>query len=226
MARGTLAPSPLVLDRRVGGGRALARWRRSRAPRRACAGGTTIAGVDVGGLARPRRRRQLEQRAAAVERRPSRSSAGERPSGSPATQLGVRPTGRGAVAAAQERGDGFAPVQGLRRIGRPPLRRGDRADRRALPVGVICYTVSQIAAASTARPRDASLGAGGSPVVVPAPRRASPRPRRLATRRSSPRSPLRAARPVALPVGHRARRSPRPQLGAGAAQARTAVRRR
>ena len=78
--------------------------------------GTTVAGVDVGGMDRGEATALLAGRAASVEREPVTFVAGGRTFRYRPTQLGVRSDWEGAVAAAARRTDGFAPVRGLRRL--------------------------------------------------------------------------------------------------------------
>ncbi|MFN8223517.1 MAG: VanW family protein [Gaiellales bacterium] len=80
------------------------------------AGGTTIAGLDVGGLTAAEATRTLEAAAERVERTPVTFTAGGKSWRLAATQLGVRVDWAAAVAAAASQGDGFGPVRGFRRL--------------------------------------------------------------------------------------------------------------
>jgi vancomycin resistance protein YoaR len=80
------------------------------------AGGLKIVGVDVGGLEADDARRLLEQRAAAVARKPVVFTvSGQRFRIRP-VDLGLRVDWGGAVASARAEGDGFAPLRGVKRI--------------------------------------------------------------------------------------------------------------
>jgi len=81
------------------------------------ASGTTIAGIDVGGLDRDAAAALLEERSQAVEHAPVTFVAAGREFRFTASQLGVRSDWAGAVAEASGATNGFAPVRGVRRIG-------------------------------------------------------------------------------------------------------------
>jgi vancomycin resistance protein YoaR len=78
--------------------------------------GTTVAGVDVGGMERSEATALLAGRAATVEREPVRFVSGGQTFRYRPTQLGVRSDWAGAVAEAARETDGFAPLRGLRRL--------------------------------------------------------------------------------------------------------------
>jgi len=80
------------------------------------AGGTRIAGVDVGGLTPKAARRLLEQRAARLASVPVTFRAGGRTFRLRPAELGIRVDWAGAVAAAQRNGGGLAVVRGFRRL--------------------------------------------------------------------------------------------------------------
>jgi vancomycin resistance protein YoaR len=80
------------------------------------AAGTTIGGVDVGGLTAAQAARRLHARSAAVEAVPVSFRAGDQTFSIAASQLGVRPRWDAAVREAIARGDGIAPLRGLRRL--------------------------------------------------------------------------------------------------------------
>ena len=80
------------------------------------AGGTRIAGVDVGGLTPKAARRLLEQRAARLANVPVTFTAGGRSFHVRPSKLGVHADWAGAVAAARRNGDGLAVVRGYRRL--------------------------------------------------------------------------------------------------------------
>lgn len=80
------------------------------------AAGTTIAGLDVGGLTPAEATGRLEAAAARVEREPVTFTAAGHEWTLAATQLGVRVDWRAAVALAASEADGFRPVRGIRRL--------------------------------------------------------------------------------------------------------------
>ncbi len=95
--------------------------------------GATVAGMSVGGLTTDEAVKRLDKRYEALRRTPVTFTAGPR-------QFDVRPNEvilevdwRAAVQTARRQGDGFAPVRGLRRLGRrffggditPPARAND-----------------------------------------------------------------------------------------------------
>jgi len=78
--------------------------------------GTTVAGVDVGGMTQSEATRLLTQRAAAVDHVPVRFTAGGRSFRLTASQLGVEPNWRQAAAVAASESDGFGPLRGFKRL--------------------------------------------------------------------------------------------------------------
>ncbi len=130
--------------------------------------GTRIAGVDVGGLSTAQATRVLERRAAAVNAVPITFTAGSKRWRISAKRLEVQVDWKAAVEAARERGDGFGPVQGLRRLSvrffgaevTPPTR---------VYAPALAYYVAKIQRGLDAAPRDAAIALKGlKPVIVPA----------------------------------------------------------
>jgi len=80
------------------------------------AAGTTVAGVDVGGLSESEAVRALSARAAAVERHPVTFTAGGQRFALSASQLGVMVDWRSGAMTAAAGGGGFGPVRGFRRL--------------------------------------------------------------------------------------------------------------
>ncbi len=80
------------------------------------AAGTTIAGVDVSGMSEDQAVRVLAARAAALKSTPVTFTADGHPFALTASQLGVEPDWRGAVATAASGGSGFGPLRGFRRL--------------------------------------------------------------------------------------------------------------
>jgi vancomycin resistance protein YoaR len=78
--------------------------------------GVTIAGVDVGGLSPADAQVVLERRAAALASEPLTATAGGRTYRVQAASLRVAIDWKGAAADAQDRGDGFRPLRGFRRL--------------------------------------------------------------------------------------------------------------
>jgi vancomycin resistance protein YoaR len=78
--------------------------------------GTTVAGIDVGGMTRNEAVRLLSRRGAAIEHAPVRFTAAGRSFSLTASQLGVQPDWRQAVAVAASEGDGFGPLRGFKRL--------------------------------------------------------------------------------------------------------------
>ena len=82
----------------------------------ALAAGTTIAGVDVGGLSQDEAVSVLTARAAAVERTPITFTAAGESYALSASQLGVRADWEAAVKDAAAAGGGVAPLRGYKRL--------------------------------------------------------------------------------------------------------------
>jgi vancomycin resistance protein YoaR len=80
------------------------------------ASGTTISGIDVSGMSEAEAVQLLSSRAAAVKSTPLEFTADGQPFALTASQLGVEPDWRGAVASAAAEGGGFAPLRGFRRL--------------------------------------------------------------------------------------------------------------
>ncbi len=80
------------------------------------AAGTTVAGVDVGGLSQAAAVSMLEQRSTAVANTPVIFTAGGRSFALTATQLDVSADWRRAVATAAAQTDGAGPVRGFERL--------------------------------------------------------------------------------------------------------------
>jgi vancomycin resistance protein YoaR len=78
--------------------------------------GVRIAGVDVGGLTGAQARALLEKRAAKLQHVPVVFVSGSHRFEVTPARLAVRIDWNAAVATAEDRGDGFAPLRGLRRL--------------------------------------------------------------------------------------------------------------
>jgi vancomycin resistance protein YoaR len=111
--------------------------------------GVRVAGADVGGLTAAQAIAALERRAEKLEATPVTFVVGDTKWNLTPAQLGVEADWAAAVAAAQDQGEGFAPVRGLRRLQRrffgadvaPPVQVFEPALRYA--VGRIANTVDR-----------------------------------------------------------------------------------
>jgi vancomycin resistance protein YoaR len=130
--------------------------------------GTRIGEVDVGGLSVTGATALLQHRAQAVADVPVTFTGGDRRWRITPRRLEVQVDWKAAVEAARERGDGFGPVQGLRRLGvrffgvqvAPPTRVYDPA---------LTFYLDKIQHSLARGPRDAAIRLGGlRPVIVPA----------------------------------------------------------
>ncbi len=129
------------------------------------ASGTRIAGVEVGGLTAPEAIQKLSQRSTAVARIPVRFSAGGKSYPISAYRLGVRPDWNAAARAAVERGDGFAPLRGLRRL-QTRITGADLTPRISVYSSAIAYELDLLAE-SVAQPSvNASLRRKGLRITV------------------------------------------------------------
>jgi vancomycin resistance protein YoaR len=129
------------------------------------AAGTTVAGIDVGGLPESEAARMLSARAAAVERKPVIFTAGGQRFALTPSQLGVAADWPASVRAAAAQGGGFGPLRGFRRLRArlfgadlsPPFRAYDAA---------VEYKLGQIAHAVDRSGVDARLARKGLTVIV------------------------------------------------------------
>ena len=127
--------------------------------------GTTVAGLDVGGLSVSAATVALERRSDALEHEPIEFVAGGRTFTLRASQLGVRPDWAAAVRQAAESTDGFAPVRGLRHV-RARIFGAEVEPHVAVFPSVVRYTVGRIAAAVDRPAVDASLERRGLSFVT------------------------------------------------------------
>ena len=130
--------------------------------------GTKIAGVDVGGLSTKDATRLLQRRADAVAAVPITFTAGDKRWRLSAKKLELQVDWRAAVRSARQNGDGFGPVQGLRRLGvrifgaevTPPTR---------VYAPALNYYVDRIERGLSTEPQNASVELRGlRPKIVPA----------------------------------------------------------
>jgi vancomycin resistance protein YoaR len=108
------------------------------------ADGTTVSGVDVGGLSRSDATAALTAAFAKAEAKPIRFTAGGSTFPFDAKQLAVEPDWSGAVAAAARANSGFGPVRGLRRL-RTRFFGADVVPRLAVSEGALEYALDRIA---------------------------------------------------------------------------------
>jgi vancomycin resistance protein YoaR len=187
------------------------------------AAGTTIAGMEVGGLGIPAARARLEKRADALAHEPVTFVAGGKSFELTPSQVGVRPAWNAALREAARAGDGFAPLRGLRRI-QARLSGLDIEPRVDVYPSAVRYAVSRIAAAvdqpaSSARLRRAGLSVS---VVPERTGRRLDRARAYATVVSALGS-LERGGPVQLQVVVTAPKVTAAQLAGALASARTAL---
>jgi vancomycin resistance protein YoaR len=185
--------------------------------------GTTVAGLDVGGLAPNAATRELERRSQELARAPVEFVAGGRTFRLTASQLGVRPDWAGAVRTAARAGDGLAPVRAIRRLRTRFFGEDLAPEARAYP-SVLRYTVARIAAAVDRPAVDASLRRRGLSVSI-APAHAGRRLDRDAASAVIVASlaSLERRGPVRLPVVRDEPTVTAPQLAEASAAARTAL---
>lgn len=120
------------------------------------AGGTRVAGIEVGGLTQRQGVARLEQRFAEVVAEPVTFVAGGESFSFAANQLGVEPDWRGAVAAAGHGGDGFGPIRGFRRL-HTRFFGAEVLPRLAVSNAALEFALDKIAAEVDRSPESASL---------------------------------------------------------------------
>ena len=187
------------------------------------AAGTTIAGVNVGGLDAATAKARLERRSAAVLREPVEFVAGGRSFHLTASQLGVRLDWDAAIESARDATGGIGPVRGLRRIQTRLF--GTQVEPRVDTYpSVLRYTVAKLAAAVDRPAVEASLVRRGLAFTVSAGHPGT----RLDRARASAAivealGSLERGVPVRLPVVAARPEVTRVELAEAAAAARTAV---
>jgi vancomycin resistance protein YoaR len=162
--------------------------------------GTTVAGLDVGGLGVPAARSRLLARADALAHEPVTFVAGGRTFELTPSQLGVRSQWNDALREAERAGDGFTPLRGLRRIQTRLLGSDVEPEVEAYP-SAVRYAMSRIAAAVDRPASSARLRRQGLSVAV-VPERAGVRLGRERARALivGALASLERAGPVRLPV--------------------------
>jgi vancomycin resistance protein YoaR len=185
--------------------------------------GTTVAGLDVGGLGLPAARTRLVERADTLAHEPVTFVARGRRFELTPSQLGVRPDWNAALHEAASEGDGFAPLRGLRRIQTRLL--GAEIDPHVdLYPSALRYTIARIAAAVDQPAASAKLRLRGLSVAV-VPERAGARLDQAKARRLIVTSLAALDRqgPVRLPVVVAEPEVTASQLADAQATARTAI---
>jgi vancomycin resistance protein YoaR len=187
------------------------------------AAGTTIAGLDVGGLGIPAARARLQQRSDALSHQPVTFVAAGHSFELTPSQLGVRPAWNPALREASKAGDGFAPLRGLRRIA-ARLRGHDVDPHVDVYPSAVRYALAQIASAVDQPASSARIRRRGLSLSV-VPERAG---RRLDQARAyavvvAALGSLERDGPVRLPVVVTAPKVTAAQLDGALASARTAL---
>jgi vancomycin resistance protein YoaR len=127
--------------------------------------GTTVAGLDVGGLGVSAARARLAERADALAHRPVTFVARGRTFELTPSQLGVRTEWSAAVREAAREGDGIAPLRGLRRIQTRLLGAEVDPEVEVYP-SALRYTVTRMAASVDRPAASARLRLRGLAVAV------------------------------------------------------------
>lgn len=129
------------------------------------AAGTTVAGVDVGGLTRSAAVSRLEGLYGRVSATPVTFTAAGKRFRYAADQLAVRPDWEGAVASASRAGSGFGPLRGLRRL-RVRLFGVDVSPTFGVSEGALAYALDGIERRVNSESRSAALVRKGLRVEV------------------------------------------------------------
>ncbi len=190
---------------------------------RQLAAGTTVGGLDVGGMAPAAATATLESRSAGLSHAPVQFVAGGRTFSVTASQLGLRPDWAAAVRSAGDAGRGFGPVRGLKRL-QVRIFGSDVDPRVDVYPSAVRYTVDRIAAAVDRPAVDAALARRGLAIVT-SPARPGVR---LDRGRASAAivaalASLERSGPVRLPVVRAEPKITAEQLAAATADARTAL---
>ncbi len=185
--------------------------------------GTTVAGVDVGGLGLPAAKAQLEQRAEGVAHDSVTFVAQGKTFELTPSQLGVRLEWGPALREAEQANDGFAPIRGLRRIQTRLLGIDVEPHVAAYP-SALRYAVSRIASAVDRPAASARLERNGLSVAVvperPGTRLDQARARSLVL---SSLASLERQGPVRLPVSVAEPKVTAAQLAGALTETRTAL---
>jgi vancomycin resistance protein YoaR len=187
------------------------------------AAGTTIAGLDVGGLGVPAARARLEQRAEALAHQPVTFVAGGKSFELTPSQLGVRPAWSAALRRAANAGDGFAPLRGIRRV-ETRLFGEDVEPHVDVYPSAVRYALSRIAASVDQPAASAKIRRSGLSVSI-VPERAGRRLDRVGAYHAvvAALGSLERTGPVQLPVAVTQPKVSGAQLDGALASARTAL---
>jgi len=130
--------------------------------------GIHVDGVDVGGMSSAQATKTLQQRARATLAEPVRFVAGGRTFKISAANLGLSPDWAAAVAAAREKGDGFGPLRGFKRM-KLRLFGGDVVATASYRPAALKAELARIATAVDRPHREAAVARHGLKLaVVPA----------------------------------------------------------
>jgi vancomycin resistance protein YoaR len=185
--------------------------------------GVKIEGVDVGGLSTAEAAKTLERRSQATLATPIQFVADGHSFRVSAADLGLVPDWNAAAASARSRGDGFAPVRGVRRL---KLRfvGGDVSAKATYRQAALETQLARIAAKVDRPHRDAALVRRGLRAVVVPSRGGNVLDRRAAGAVIvGALASLDRGEPVTLPMKVDDPRVTAPMLARAAAQLRTAV---
>jgi vancomycin resistance protein YoaR len=128
--------------------------------------GATVAGMEVGGLTNAEAVRRLEQRYESLRRVPVTFTAGPREFRIRPNEIILAVDWRAAVETAHSQGDGFAPVRGLRRLGRRFFG-GDITPAARADDSLLTHRLDTLTARIDRRQREASIRLKGlQPLVV------------------------------------------------------------
>jgi vancomycin resistance protein YoaR len=132
---------------------------------RELAAGTTISGVDVGGLTKRQAVAALEARFEEVSATPVIFTATDEKWTLAADQLGIEPDWAGAVEIAARSADGFGPIRGFRRL-RARIFGAEVLPRLAVSDGALEYVLDRITAGVDRESRSAALVRRGLEISV------------------------------------------------------------
>jgi vancomycin resistance protein YoaR len=128
--------------------------------------GATVAGMEVGGLTNAEAVRRLEQRYESLRRVPVTFTAGPREFRIRPNEIILAVDWQAAVETAHSQGDGFAPVRGLRRLGRRFFG-GDITPAARADDSLLTHRLDTLTARIDRRQREASIRLKGlQPLVV------------------------------------------------------------
>jgi len=157
--------------------------------------GVSIDGIDVGGMEAKDARTLLEQRSAAVARKPVVFVAGGKRFPIQPIELGVQPDWKAAVDTAQRQGDGFGPLRGFKRLDVQVFGADVTPPTRAL-TGALRYKLQLMAAKVNREPRNAAVVRHGLDFdIVPA------RPGYVLDADAAERTLVRSLASVVRPIG-------------------------